>query len=350
MSNTIEIQGKKIGVGHPTYIIAEISANHNQNIQEAIDLINIAAECGADAVKIQTYTPDTMTLDCKSDHFVIGKGSIWEGRNVYELYEDAYTPWEWLPELQAAAKDAGITIFSTPFDASSVDFLEAHDVPAHKIASFELTDLPLLKKVAQTGKPVIMSTGMGSLGEVYQAVETMKSNGCEQLVLLKCTSAYPAPADEANLKRIPHMKEAFGVDVGLSDHTMGSIVPALAVSVGAVIVEKHFTKSRSIPGPDSAFSLEPDELKAMIDAVRVAEKAMGKVTYDLTEKEISSRKFRRSIFASKDIAEGEPLTIENVKVVRPSDGLEPQYFEEILTRRATQNIPFGSPISWDLVT
>ncbi len=348
-SPNFEIAGRQIGLGHPTYIIAEISANHNQNINEAIDLIKIAAECGADAVKIQTYTPDTMTIDCDNEYFTIGKGSPWEGRNLYELYGEAYTPWEWLPDLQSAAADAGITIFSTPFDKTSVEFLEKHDVPVHKIASFELTDHPLLREVAKTGKPVIMSTGMGTLLEIAEAVDVLRSSGCKQLALLKCTSAYPAPANEANLMRIPHMGDAFNVVAGLSDHTMGSLVPALAVSLGASIVEKHFTKSRKVEGPDSSFSLEPTELKSMVDAVRIAEQAIGRVTYDLTDKEVNSRAFRRSLFAVKDIQKGEPFNQTNIRVIRPGDGLEPKHAEAVWQRKASRAIPRGTPLTWELI-
>jgi pseudaminic acid synthase len=338
-----------IGRGHPTYVIAEISANHNQDINEAIDLIKIAADCGADAVKIQTYTPETMTINCDNKYFTIGKGSPWEGRNLFELYGEAYTPWEWLPELQAAASDAGITLFSTPFDKTAVDFLEQHNVPAHKIASFELTDHPLLREVARTRKPVIMSTGMATLLEIAEAVDVLKANGCEQLALLKCTSSYPAPAEEANLARIPHMGDAFNAVVGLSDHTMGSLVPALAVGLGASIIEKHFTKSRDVKGPDSSFSLEPIELKSMVDAVRIAEKAIGRVTYDLTEKEVNSRAFRRSLFAVTDIKAGEAFSPANVRVIRPSDGLEPKHADLIFDRNAKQAIARGTPLSWGII-
>ena len=345
----IEIAGRLIGPGYPTYIIAEISANHNHDIKEAIDLINIASDCGADAVKIQTYTPDTMTIDCDNEHFRIGKGTVWEGKNLYELYGEAYTPWEWLPELQVAANKVGITLFSTPFDQTSVDFLEQHNVPAHKIASFELTDHALLRAVARTGKPVIMSTGMGTLTEITESVGVLQENGCKQFALLKCTSAYPASPEEANLARIKHMKEAFHVPVGLSDHTMGSTVSALAVSLGASIVEKHFTKSRAVEGPDSSFSLEPNELRELVEAVRVAEKAVGQVTYELTEKEKNSRVFRRSLFAVKDIKAGELLNSTNVRNIRPGYGLAPKHEVAVIGRKAKQAILRGTPLSWELI-
>lgn len=345
----IEIAGRRIGPGSPVYVIAEISANHNQDVAEAKDLIRIAADCGADAVKIQTYTPDTMTIDCDKEYFRIGKGTIWEGRNLYQLYGEAYTPWEWMPELQATAAQSGITLFSTPFDPGSVAFLEEHQVPAYKIASFELTDHPLLKAVAKTGKPVILSTGMATLREIAEAVDVLRENGCSDLVLLKCTSAYPATPNEANLARIPHMSSAFDVSVGLSDHTVGSTVSALAVSLGACVVEKHFTKSRAVPGPDSAFSIEPNELRDLVEAVRVTEQAIGKVTYKRTEKENSSRIFRRSLFAVTDIAAGEAFDHTNVRVIRPAHGLEPKYAKRVYGCRAKQNIERGTPLSWDLI-
>lgn len=349
LPQAIEIDGHLIGPNYPTYVIAEISANHNHDIQEAIDLINIAADCGADAVKIQTYTPDTMTIDCHNEHFMIGKGTIWEGKNLYELYGEACTPWEWLPELQAAAGKAGITLFSTPFDLTAVDFLEQHSMPVYKVASFELTDHPLLRAIARTGKPVIMSTGMGTLSEITEAVEVLRENGCEQFALLKCTSAYPAPAEEANLARIKHMEEAFNVPVGLSDHTMGSTVSALAVSLGACIVEKHFTKSRAVPGPDSSFSLEPHELRELVDSIRVAEKAVGRVTYSLTEKENNSRVFRRSLFAVEDIEAGEAFNPTNVRIIRPGFGLPPKEIDTVIGRKAKQKIVRGTPLSWELI-
>lgn len=347
---TIEIAGQIIGSCNPTYVIAEISANHNHDIQEAIELIRIAADCRADAVKIQTYTPDTMTIDCDIEYFRIWKGTIWEGRNLYELYGEAYTPWDWMPELQAAAAEAGITLFSTPFDQTSVEFLERHNVPAYKIASFELTDHPLLETVAKTGKPVILSTGMASISEIAEAVAVLRQSGCSALALLKCTSAYPASPAEANLARIPHMAQAFDVPVGLSDHTMGSTVSALAVSLGACIIEKHFTKSRAVPGPDSAFSLEPDELRALVQEIRIAEVAIGRVTYELTEDEKNSSVFRRSLFAVEDILEGEILSEQNVRIIRPGYGLEPKHAKSVYGRRAKKNIGRGTPLSWDLLS
>jgi len=345
----MHIGSQKIHKDAPVYIIAEISANHNGDIQEAIDLIHIAKDCGANAVKIQTYTPDTITMDCDNEYFQIGSGTLWEGMNLYKLYGEAYMPWDWTPRLVEEAEKVGITLFSSPFDATSVDFLESLDMPAYKIASFELVDHPLIAKVAQTGKPVIMSTGMGTLREIAEAVEVLEANGCTEYALLKCTSSYPAPASEANLARIAHMAEAFQCPVGLSDHTMGATVPAVAVGLGACIIEKHFTKSRDIPGPDSAFSLEPHEFKEMVDAVRIAEQAVGEVTYDLTEKEKNSRVFRKSIFVVKDIKAGEELTTENIRVIRPGYGMEPKYLDQVLGMKVKTDIERGTPLAWRML-
>jgi len=346
----ISINGKHIGCGNPTFIIAEISANHNQDIQEAIDLIHIAKQCGADAVKIQTYTPGTMTIDCDNKYFQIGKGTIWEGKNLYELYGEACTPWDWTPGLMEEANKIGITLFSTPFDSSSVDFLEDLNMPAYKIASFELVDHQLIARVAQTGKPVIMSTGMGTLEEIAEAVEVLEANGCSEYALLKCTSSYPAPVEEANLVRMQHMAETFRVPIGLSDHTMGSAVAVTAVALGACIIEKHFTKSRDVVGPDSSFSMEPCEFKQMVEAVRVAEKAVGEVTYELTEKEKNSRVFRRSLFVVEDIKAGDLITEGNIRVIRPGYGLAPKFLDEVLGRIASQDIPRGTPLKLELLS
>ena len=343
----LTINGQCIGIKSPVYIIAEISANHNKDIQEAIDLIHIAKECGADAVKIQTYTPDTMTIDCDNEYFRIGKGTIWEGKNLYELFGEAHMPWGWTSKLIDEAEKAGITLFSTPFDSSSVDFLESLEMPAYKIASFELVDHQLIARVAKTGKPVIMSTGMGTLEEISEAVEVLETNGCSEYALLKCTSSYPAPVEEANLARMQHMTETFRVPVGLSDHTMGSAVAVTAVAIGACIIEKHFTKSRDIEGPDSSFSMEPDEFKEMVHSVRIAEQAVGTVTYELTEKEKDSRVFRRSIFVVEDVDAGEFLTEKNIRIIRPGYGLAPKFLEDVLGRTVKQNIARGTPLCWN---
>ncbi|PXA05559.1 pseudaminic acid synthase [Coraliomargarita sinensis] len=343
------INDRLIGPGQPAYIIAELSANHHQNVNEAIQLIRLAKESGADAVKIQTYTADTMTIDCGNEHFQIGAGTIWEGKSLYELYGEAYTPWEWTPRLIEAAEKIGITLFSTPFDESALNYLELLEMPAHKVASFELVDLPLIAKIAACGKPVILSTGMGTLEEIEDAVRTLRENGCEQFALLKCTSAYPAPMDEANLSRIPDMINRFGVPVGLSDHTMGGLTPAIAVTLGACIIEKHFTRSRKVPGPDSAFSMEPAEFSEMVQQVRAAEAALGSANYELTAKEESSRVFRRSLFVVEEMKAGEAFTERNTRVIRPGFGLAPKHLESILDSTAASDIKRGTPLTWELV-
>jgi len=344
----LEINGRAIGPGEPTYVIAEMSANHHHDIDEAIRIIRAAKEAGADAIKLQTYTPDTMTIDSDREPFRI-KGTLWDGRKLYELYGDAYTPWEWQPRLKEAADEIGIDLFSTPFDATAVDFLEEMGVPVHKIASFENVDLPLIRKVAATGKPIILSTGMASLAEIDEAVRTAREAGATQIALLKCTSAYPAPADEMNLRTIPHLAEAFGVVSGLSDHTMGSAAAVASVALGAAIVEKHFTLDRSVPGPDSAFSMEPAEFREMVDAIRLAERALGGVSYRVTDRERSSLVFRRSLFVVEDVRAGEPFTPRNVRVIRPGYGLAPRHLEEVLGRRAARDVERGTPLSWSLV-
>jgi N-acetylneuraminate synthase len=347
--NQIDIAGRCIGTVHSTYIIAEMSANHNQDFEQAVAIVRAAKDAGADAVKLQTYTPDTLTIDCNNQYFQIGKGTIWEGKNLYELYGEAYTPWDWQPKLKKIANDLGLDCFSTPFDATAVEFLEKMDVPAHKIASFELVDIPLLRRVAQTGKPIIMSTGMGTLEEIELAVRTIRDAGNTQLALLKCTSAYPAPPEEMNLRTIPDLAARFGVAVGLSDHTLGIAVPVAAVTLGACIVEKHFTLSRGTSGPDSAFSLEPQEFKQMVEAIRVAEKSLGKVNYDLTKGEIASRVFRRSLFVVADVKAGELFTDKNIRSIRPGQGMSPKYLPEIVGRRAVRNISTGTPLTQDLL-
>lgn len=327
-----------------TYIIAEVSANHNGSIDRAEAIIRLAAESGADAVKLQTYTADTMTMQCDNEYFKI-KGTLWEGRTLYDLYQEAYTPWEWTPRLMALAKDLGVECFSTPFDATAVDFLEQCGVTRHKVASFELVDIPLLKKIASTGKPVIMSTGMGSLAEIDEAVTTLREHGTSDLTLLKCTSAYPAPSEEANLLTIPHLAQAFDCQAGLSDHTLGSSVAVAAVAVGACAIEKHFTLARADGGPDSAFSMEPNEFRQMVLDIRTAEKALGHVCYDVTAKQQLSKVFRRSLFVVKDIAAGEPFTPENVRCIRPAHGLHPRYYELVLGKVARHAIKSGTPLS-----
>jgi N-acetylneuraminate synthase len=349
MRCAISINNRTIGIGQPVYIIAELSANHNQDYEQAVKLIHAAKEAGADAVKLQTYTPDTITIDCDNEYFRIGNGSIWEGRTLYDLYKEAYTPWEWQPKLKEIANDLGMELFSTAFDPTAVDFLEEMGVPIHKVASFEIVDIPLIEKMAKTGKPLIISTGMATLAEIDEAVTAARNAGCKEIALLKCTSAYPAPPEEMNLRTIPNMAEAFGCPVGLSDHTLGIAVPVAAVALGACIVEKHFTLSRSIPGPDSAFSLEPEEFKAMVEAIRTTEKALGKVSYEVTEHEKASRIFRRSLFVVKDMKAGDTFTEENIRSIRPGHGLHPRYLTDLLGHKANKAIKRGTPISWELV-
>jgi N-acetylneuraminate synthase len=339
------INGRSIAISLPCYIIAEMSANHGQSFEAALELVHAAKQAGADAIKLQTYTPDTITIDSRRPEFLIGKGTLWEGRNLYELYGEASTPWDWQPKLKAAAEKLGMHCFSTPFDETAVDFLEEMKVPAHKIASFELVDTQLLKKVAATGKPVIMSTGMATLAEIDEAVRTLRSNGCTQLALLKCTSSYPSLPEDMNLRTIPHLAEAFGVPAGLSDHTLGIAVPVAAVALGACIIEKHFTLRRSNGGPDAAFSLEPAEFRAMVDAVRMAEKALGTVNYESTEKEKASRVFRRSLFVVKDMQAGEEFTRENVRSIRPGNGMPVKELDRVLGRKATSALERGTPLS-----
>jgi len=342
----LNISGRQIGLGQPTYIVAEMSANHGHRYEQAVELVRAARDAGADAIKLQTYTPDTLTIDSTTDYFRIGKGTVWEGKNLYELYGEAYTPWEWQPKLKAVAEELGLDCFSTPFDDSAVDFLENMKVPAHKIASFELVDSSLLRKVAVTGKPVIMSTGMATLAEIDEAVRTLREAGCTQLALLKCTSAYPSPPEEMNLRTISHLSNAFGVPVGLSDHTLGFSVPVAAVTLGACIVEKHLTIRRSDGGPDAAFSLEPAEFKAMVNAVRVAEAALGRVNYEVTKNEAASRNFRRSLFVVEDVKSGEVFTPKNVRSIRPGYGLPPKYLPIVIGRQAAQDLTRGTPLSW----
>ena len=341
--------GKKEIGGSNVFIIAELSANHNQNINTALQLIELAYKAGADAIKLQTYTPDTLTLNIDSPLFTKGEDSIWAGRTLYNLYQEAYTPWEWQPKLKRIANDLGMDLFSSPFDHTAVNFLEDMGVPAYKIASFEIVDIPLIQKVARTGKPIILSTGMATLSEIEEAVNAAREAGCEQLALLKCTSSYPASPDDMNLRTIPHMAEAFKVPVGLSDHTLGIAVPVTAVALGACIIEKHFTLSRSVPGPDSAFSLEPDEFKAMVGAIRTAERALGNINYHPSENEKGSRLNRRSLFITNDVKKGELFTAENVRSIRPGQGLHTRYLKDVLGRQAAKDILRGTPLVWGLI-
>jgi N-acetylneuraminate synthase len=326
-----------------------MSANHGHDYDRAAKIIEAARDAGADAIKLQTYTADTLTIQSDKEYFRVKGGTLWDGRTLYDLYQEAHTPWEWQPKLQRVATDLGLHLFSTPFDDTAVDFLEEMGVPAYKVASFELVDLQLIRRVAATGKPIIMSTGMASLAEIDEAVRTARDAGAKEIALLKCTSAYPAPAEEANLRVIPHLAETFRVVAGLSDHTMGIAAPIAAVALGACIIEKHFTLSRSFPGPDSAFSLEPDEFRDMVDVVRTTGEALGEVQYEITDKERASLVFRRSLFVTRDVKAGDVFTPENLRSIRPGHGLPPRYLPEVLGRRAATNIVAGTPLAWNLV-
>ncbi len=349
MLTNLKIGSRTVGTGESVYVIAELSANHHQDFNQAVRIVEEAKRAGADAIKVQTYTPDTITLKSDKEFFRVGGGTLWDGRYLYDLYAEAYTPWDWQPRLQEIANRLGMDFFSTPFDATAVDFLEEMNVPAHKVASFELVDIPLIQTMARTGKPLIMSTGMATVEEIEEAVQAARNAGGTQIALLKCTSAYPAPPEEMNLRTIPELARRFGVPVGLSDHTMGIAAPVAAVALGACIIEKHLTLSRSDPGPDSAFSLEPIEFRAMVDAVRIAEKALGTIHFGCSPKEASGRVFRRSLFVVKDMKKGEPFTLENVRSIRPAHGLHTRHLSEVLGKRACQDIEPGTPLSWDLV-
>jgi pseudaminic acid synthase len=340
---------RRIGGGAPAYIVAELSANHQGSLDVARALVRAAHDAGADAVKLQTFTADSLTLRSDREEFRIGGGTLWDGRSLYELYQEACTPWEWHGELFAEARRLGLDCFSTPFDAAAVDFLETLDPPAYKVASFELVDLPLIEHIAATGRPVILSTGMATLADISDAVGALRDAHCEQFALLKCTSSYPAPPEDANLRTIPHLSQAFGCPVGLSDHTLGFAVPVAAVVVGACIIEKHFTLSRKVAGPDSAFSLEPPEFQEMVRAIRTAEASLGRVHYGLSPAELKSRGFRRSLYAVADIAAGEAFTRENVRSIRPANGLPPKELPQVLGKRAARPIVRGEPLSWDCV-
>ena len=346
MNTTLKINKRGIGFGHPVYIIAEMSANHHQQFDMAVELVKAAKIAGADAIKLQTYTPETMTLDCNNEYFRI-KGTPWEDRNLYDLYDSAYTPWNWQSKLKLVADQQGLDFFSTPFDSSAVQFLESIKVPAYKIASFEIVDLPLIRTIARTGKPTILSTGMATLSEIEEAILTFQKAGGKELLLLKCTSAYPASPEEMNLNTIPHMADTFNCPVGLSDHSMSIAVPVAGVSLGACVIEKHITLSRKHPGPDSTFSLEPNEFREMVSAVRVAEKALGTIQYGVNPNEKSSKIFRRSIFAVKDIKSGEIFSVNNIRCIRPGFGLHSRYLERIIGRQAKRDIKRGTPLKWE---
>lgn len=349
MSNTIKIKNRIIGAGHPAYIIAEMSGNHAGSIERALEIIHAAKESGADCIKIQTYTPDTITMNCDNKFFHIGDGT-WEGENLYQLYGKAYTPWDWQPRLKEEADKVGIDFFSTPFDSTSVDFLEEIGMEFYKIASFELVDIPLIKYVAAKKKPIIMSTGMATLEEIEEAVAAIKSEGNDEIALLRCASAYPAITDEMNLATMKDMGERFGVPVGLSDHSLGSVGAVTSVALGGSIIEKHFCISRAVENPDSSFSMEPAEFARMVQDVRQAETAVGRVSYGPTEQETSNLTFRKSIFVSADIQAGEIFTTDNIRVIRPAYGLKPKHYADILGKKASCSISRGEPLTWDMIS
>jgi pseudaminic acid synthase len=350
MAHSIKIGKRLIGAGFPVYIVAELSANHNKDFNQAVKLIHAAKDAGVDAVKVQTYTADTLTLQSDKEFFKIKEGSPWSGRTLYDLYSETNMPWEWQPKLKTIANELGLDFFSTGFDFSSVDFLELMDVPVHKIASFEIVDIPLIEKMVRTKKPLIISTGMASIQEIKEAVSAAKETGAQQIALLKCTSAYPADFKDMNLRSIPQLAEKFKVPIGLSDHTLNPIVAVTAVALGACIIEKHLTLSRRILGPDSGFSLEPSELKELVMSIRIVEGSLGSKDCCLQDCEKSSLAFRRSLFIVKDMKGGDQFSSYNVRSIRPAHGLPPKYLKDCLGKRASRNIEKGTPLSWDLIS
>lgn len=348
---TFTIDQREIGPGHRPYLIAEMSGNHNQSLDRALEIVDAAAQSGADAIKLQTYTADTITLDVDTPDFIIDDPkSLWNGRRLYDLYDEAHTPWDWHEPLMKRAAQHGLHCFSSPFDATAVDFLEDLGVPAYKIASFELVDIPLIEKVAATGKPMIMSTGMGSVEDIDRAVRAARNAGARDILLLKCTSTYPATPQNTNLATIPNMRETFGCMVGLSDHTMGTGVSVASVAMGAVLIEKHFTMRRSDGGVDSAFSMEPEEFARLRDDTEKAWQAMGTITYGGTKAEEGSRVFRRSLYIAKDVKAGDELTPENLRAVRPGHGLPPHHYRDLLGKRVARDMAAGTAADWSMFT
>jgi len=350
MISDISIVGRPVGPSAPPLVIAEMSGNHNHSLQRALEIVDAAADAGAHALKIQTYTADTLTLDVATGDFLItDPDSLWSGRSLYDLYQEAYTPWEWHEAIFERTRERGMIPFSTPFDETAVDFLEDFDAPCYKIASFENTHIPLIRKVASTGKPIIMSTGMATDVELAESVAAARDAGCHEIVLLKCTSTYPASPENSNLATIPDMRDRFGCQVGISDHTMGLGVAIAAVALGATVIEKHFTLRRADGGVDSAFSMEPQELSALVRESERAWQAMGHVSYGPTEAEMESLQFRRSLYVAEDMREGDGFTPENLRVVRPGFGLAPKHYEEVLGRHITRDAAKGTAVGWDLV-
>lgn len=346
----IIIEGKKIGNEHLPFIIAEMSGNHNQSLERALKIVDAAAKTGVHALKLQTYTADTMTLDLQEgDFYIDDPNSLWNGKSLYNLYQEAYTPWEWHEPIYNRCHELGIIPFSTPFDETAVDFLESLNTPLYKIASFENNDIPLIKRVAATGKPMIISTGMASIAQLDETVRAAREAGCKDLILLKCTSTYPASPENTNILTIPHMKDLFDCEVGLSDHTLGIGVAVSSVALGATVIEKHFTLSRADGGVDAAFSLEPAEMALLVEETSRASKAMGRITYGATQKELGSMKFRRSIYVSKDMKAGDEITIDNIRIIRPGYGLEPKFFDKILGKRIKVDSRAGTPFSLDIL-
>lgn len=346
----IKIKNKTIGEDSPVFIIAEMSANHLQNFDNAVKLIKEVKKAGVDAIKLQTYTPDTITLDCDNEYFQIKQGTIWDGTTLHRLYQEAYTPWDWQPKLKKIAEEEGLICFSSPFDKTAVDFLEEMNVPAYKVASFEINDIPLIEYMASKGKPMILATGIATLSDIEEAVNACRRVGNNQIIVLKCTSAYPAPLEDVNLNTIPNLAGTFNVIPGLSDHTLGIEVPIASIALGAKVIEKHVTLSRADGGPDSAFSLEPNELKQMVESVRNIEKALGTITYELTDKQKKSKEHTRSLFIVKDIKKGEKFTEENIKSIRPGFGLAPKYINEILGKTASEDLRRGYPLEWKYIS
>ena len=345
----INLGGKLIGEKHPVFIIAELSANHNHNYDVAVDTIKAAKEAGADAIKLQTYTADTLTIDCDNEHFQIKGGTLWDNKTLHQLYQEAYTPWDWQPKLQKLAEELGLIFFSTPFDNTAVDFLENMNVPFYKVASFEIVDIPLVEYIASKGKPVLMSTGISTLKDMEEAVEACIRVGNKNIILLKCTSAYPTLLSEADIKVIPDLAKKFELPIGLSDHTQGTAASITAVALGAKIIERHLILDRKMGGPDAEFSLEPSEFKEMVKTIREVEQSLGSVNYKLSEKVEKNKQFARSLFVVKDMNQGDVFTVENLRSIRPGNGLAPKYFKEILGKRAKVDIKRGTPLGKELV-